>query len=71
MGNLSEGLNYLNLAFSARPDPEIAAHLGEALWSKGAKDEAKNIWRSGLEKDPGNEILLETIQRLTKKKNLD
>lgn len=71
MGNLSEGLNYLNLAFSARPDPEIAAHLGEALWSKGAKDEAKNIWRSGLEKDPGNEILLETIQRLTKKKTLD
>ncbi len=71
MGNLTEGLNYLNLAFSARPDPEIAAHLGEALWSKGAKDEAKKVWRSGLEKDPDNEILLETIQRLTKKKAID
>lgn len=71
MGNLTEGLNYLNLAFSARPDPEIAAHLGEALWSKGAKDEAKKVWKNGLEKDPDNEILLETIQRLTKKRAID
>ena len=71
MGNFTEGLNFLNLAFAARPDPEIAAHLGEVLWVKGAKDDAKNIWRSALEKDPDNEILLETLQRLTKKKALD
>ncbi|MBS0299851.1 MAG: tetratricopeptide repeat protein [Proteobacteria bacterium] len=71
MGNFTEGLNFLNLAFAARPDPEIAAHLGEVLWVKGAKDDAKNIWRSALEKDPNNEILLETLQRLTKKKVVD
>lgn len=71
MGNFTEGLNFLNLAFAARPDPEIAAHLGEVLWVKGAKDDAKNIWRSALEKDPSNEILLETLQRLTKKKAID
>ncbi|MBS0587520.1 MAG: tetratricopeptide repeat protein [Proteobacteria bacterium] len=71
MGNFTEGLNFLNLAFAARPDPEIAAHLGEVLWVKGAKDDAKNIWRSALEKDPNNEILLETLQRLTKKKVID
>jgi tetratricopeptide (TPR) repeat protein len=71
MGNFTEGLNFLNLAFAARPDPEIAAHLGEVLWVKGAKDDAKNIWRSALEKDPDNEILLETLQRLTKKKVID
>lgn len=71
MGNLTEGLNYLNIAFAARPDAEIAAHLGEILWVQGAKDDAMNIWRSALEKEPDNEILLETLQRLTKKKAPD
>ena len=71
MGNFVEGLNYLNLAFAARPDPEIAAHLGEVLWAKGAKDDAKDIWRYALEKDPDNDILLETLQRLLKKKAID
>jgi len=71
MGNLSEGLNYLNLAFATRPDPEIAAHLGEVLWVQGAKDNAKDIWRSALEKDPDNDVLLETIERLTKSRKLD
>ena len=70
MGNLSEGLNYLNLAFAARPDPEIAAHLGEVLWVQGAKENARDIWRSALEKEPDNEVLLETIERLTKNKRL-
>lgn len=71
MGNFVEGLNYLNLAFAARPDPEIAAHLGEVLWAKGAKDDAKDIWRYALEKDPDNEVLIETLQRLTKKKVIE
>lgn len=71
MGNISEGLNYLNLAYATRPDPEIAAHLGEVLWAQGAKDNAKDIWRTALEKEPDNEVLLETIERLTKSKNLD
>lgn len=71
MGNLTEGLNYLNLAFSVRPDAEIAAHLGEVLWMQGAKNDALTIWRSALEKEPGNEVLLETLQRLTKKKVID
>ncbi len=71
MGNFVEGLNYLNLAFAARPDPEIAAHLGEVLWAKGAKDDAKDIWRYALEKDPDNDVLLDTLQRLIKKKVVD
>jgi hypothetical protein len=38
---------------------------------QGAKNDAITIWRSALEKEPGNEFLLETLQRLTKKKVLD
>lgn len=64
MGKLNEGLNYLSLAFTSRPDPEIAAHLGEVLWVKGAKEDAENIWRSALEANPDNEILLDTMKRL-------
>lgn len=64
MGNLTEGLNYLNRAFALNQDSEIAAHLGEVLWIQGAQEDAENIWRSALEKDPDNEILLETIKRL-------
>jgi len=71
MGKISEGLNYLNLAYATRPDSEIAAHLGEVLWAQGSKENAKDIWRTALEKDPDNEVLLETIERLTKSKNLD
>lgn len=64
MGKIQEGLNYLNLAFSSRPDPEIAAHLGEVLWVQGEKENAEKIWRSALETDPDNETLLDTMKRL-------
>jgi tetratricopeptide (TPR) repeat protein len=71
MGNFTEGLSYLNLAFAARPDAEIAAHLGEVLWMQGAKEDARNIWRFAFEKDPENEVLLETLQRFIKKRGMD
>lgn len=64
MGNMMDGLNYLNRAFAISQDPEIAAHLGEVLWVQGAQQDAENVWRSALEKDPDNEVLLETIKRL-------
>ena len=71
MGNFLEGLNYLNLAFAARPDPEIAAHLGEVLWVQGAKKDAQDIWLFALEKDPNNEVLLETLQRFMKRNEMN
>lgn len=43
MGKIQEGLNYLNLAFSSRPDPEIAAHLGEVLWVQGERENAEKF----------------------------
>ncbi len=64
MGNVTDGLNYLSRAFSISQDSEIAAHLGEVLWVQGAHKDAEDIWQSALEKDPDNEILLETIKRL-------
>ena len=60
----SEAVDFLRRAHSARPDPEIAAHLGEALWMNGDKDEARRIWQGSLQTHPENESLRETTSRL-------
>lgn len=64
MGNRDEALKWLRQAYRARPDPEIAAHLGEVLWVSGERDEARRVWREGRGRDAGNEVLLETLARL-------
>lgn len=63
-GNPQEALRLLKGAFKARPDAEIAAHLGEVLWSVGQRDQASAIWKEGIGLNPQNETLLETIRRL-------
>jgi tetratricopeptide (TPR) repeat protein len=63
-GNLPEARRLLEKAFGLRPDPEIAAHLGEVLWALGLKDEATGIWRTAQQGDQANTTLKETIQRL-------
>ena len=64
-GQLQPALDYLAQAWSAFPDPEVAAHYGEALWMSGAEDQARIVWKKGLEQDADHEVLRETIQRLT------
>lgn len=63
MGSTAEGLGYLERAYTARPDPEIAAHLGEVLWMKGRKADAEKLWRASQKEHPENELLQETIKR--------
>jgi len=64
MGNKPEALRILQDAYKERPDPEIAAHLGEVLWSMGQRDQAQNVWREGLLLNGENETLQETLKRL-------
>jgi len=63
MGNLNKGVSYLKQAFVIKPDPEIAAHLGEVLWMQGTKEEAKEVWRSTIKSHPDNEVLLNTMKK--------
>jgi len=63
MGKSSQALEYLRKAFSARPDPEIAAHLGEVLWVAGEHREAEKIWLDAAKKTPDNDALNSTIKR--------
>ena len=64
MGNRAEALRILDTAYKARPDAEIAAHLGEVLWAIGQRDRAQAIWKEGLLLNSENETLLETLKRL-------
>jgi hypothetical protein len=49
---------------SKRPDAEIAAHLGEVLWSLGEREGALRVWREGQRLDADNETLKKTLQAL-------
>ncbi|MCB2004638.1 MAG: tetratricopeptide repeat protein [Rhodoferax sp.] len=62
-GNHAEALRILKKAYADKPDAEIAAHLGEVMWTLGQKDEAMAVWREGLGLNADNETLLETIKR--------
>ncbi|QPF75422.1 tetratricopeptide repeat protein [Roseateles sp. DAIF2] len=64
LGNHPEALRLLRQAYQSRPDAEIAAHLGEVLWVVGQQDEARKVWNEGAKRDPKNEALRETRQRL-------
>ena len=64
MGDYAAALVQLQRALAIRPDPEIAAHLGEVLWVQGRRDEAKRTWRDASRANPGNEALAEVIKRL-------
>jgi tetratricopeptide (TPR) repeat protein len=62
-GNPANALELLKRALTLRPDPEIAAHLGEVLWALGRRDEALKAWDEAAKASPNNEALASTIRR--------
>jgi len=64
LGNTARALQILQQAYQKRPDPEIAAHLGEVLWVSGQREQALKIWREGLMLSSDNSTLVETLSRL-------
>ena len=63
-GRPREARALLEKAFDKVKDPEIAAHLGEVLWTLGEKDQARAIWQAALTRDPEHRVLRDTVQRL-------
>lgn len=68
LGNIDEALKYLRRALDNRADAEIAAHLGEVLWSVGMHKEARKIWNQASAQSPDNAVLKDTIERLSQHK---
>ena len=63
LGRLPEAESYMREAWKVIRNAEIAAHLGEVLWARGQKDEARSTWQLGIRLEDDNEILIETMQR--------
>jgi tetratricopeptide (TPR) repeat protein len=64
LGNYQAALSYLRRALAAKPDAEIAAHLGEVLWVMNRRDEARAVWDRGLKLNPSSKLIRESMQRL-------
>ena len=64
MGQTAEAVVQLRRAFQMRPEAEVGAHLGEALWADGKRDEAQKIWSDLLKESPANDTLQSTVKRL-------
>ena len=64
LGNLPTAAKLLRQAYAARPDTEIAAHLGEVLWLSSAQDEARKVFAEAAQREPDNEALREAMSRL-------
>ena len=63
-GNLEEAERLLRQAWRGRPDAEIGAHLGEVLWLRGARDEARSILDEASARDRSNAALRALRNRL-------
>lgn len=63
MKNYAQAITTLRRAMSLRPDPEIAAHLGEVLWANGEQAEAQKVWNTALKDNPQNETLSAVVAK--------
>ncbi|GAB5453266.1 MAG: hypothetical protein Hals2KO_35940 [Halioglobus sp.] len=63
-GQAKQALGYLQRAYARFPDAEVAAHLGEVMWTLGDREGAFEIWREAYSKQPDHPVLTETLRRL-------
>lgn len=64
LGRFNEAEILLRQAYQSFPDPEVAAHLLELLWSQGRRLEASDLIDAEWEKSPNNPHLVDTAARL-------
>jgi tetratricopeptide (TPR) repeat protein len=62
-GKLPEALKTLEKAYAIKADPEIAAHLGEVLWTMGRKEDALRILSEAAKKNPDNDVLAAALKK--------
>lgn len=62
-GDTDGALKHLEQAYSQRTDPEIAAHLGEVLWTLGRKDDARRLLLEAQKQHPDNDVLTDAVRK--------
>lgn len=63
MDDKAKAIEFLEQAFAASPEIEIAAHLGEVVWESGEPERAREIWQQSFDTDQNNLLLNETLKR--------
>jgi len=64
LGNTDQAIELLRKAMKEKYDPEIAAHLSEALYSKGDRKAAKALLTKALADDPKHEALIKAAEKI-------
>jgi len=62
-GDLPAATDILQKAWSAAPQAEIGAHLGEVLWQAGKQDDARKVWTEAAKLDINDTTLRDTLRR--------
>jgi len=63
LGDRDKALTLLRQAWRLQKDPEIAAHLGEALWLSGDQSGARQVWNAGMAIDADNQPLQAVMRK--------
>lgn len=63
MNDFEVAIEFLERAFAASPEVEIAAHLGEVLWEAGQREKANQVWQESFAGDANNPVLNKTLER--------
>ncbi len=66
-GQLEEAKRLLQIAYVLYPDAEIAAHLGEVLWTMGDEAGARDVWEKALADSPDHKALNDVLNRFVEK----
>jgi tetratricopeptide (TPR) repeat protein len=64
VGDYQAALGYLERAYRLEQDPEIAAHLVDVHWALGDREQALELLRTTLERNPDSRHLREVSERL-------
>lgn len=63
LGRLEEAREYLTQAYQLAAEGEIAAHLAEVLWQLDERQQAREILREALKREPKHPLLLQLKNR--------
>jgi len=63
LNDFETAIEYLQKAYDASPEAEVAAHLGEVLWESGDIEKANAIFRKSFAEESDNPILNKVIER--------
>ena len=54
LNDFETALKFLQKAYEASPEAEVAAHLGEVLWESGDQERANTVFRKSFAEDKDN-----------------